>query len=234
MLGAPARADSGRYGGIGEPAHETARRWRLESEEFQVGNGTFTVVYVASARYIAAWGTWKPLIAVLTGLLVTGLTVGYFWISTGQMASVERRVADRWLELRERERYIRHLVDNTGDAIFLCDEQGKILDTNRRACESLGYRREQLLSMSLADVEAPVGTENPKPLLNPSAEYPRTFQTVHLRKDGTPFPVEVYVTSVGIGASGCCCPSCGTSRTASKRKGFYQTTNSLWPTWRSS
>jgi PAS domain S-box-containing protein len=158
------------------------------------------VVYVASARYIAAWGTWKPLIAVLTGLLVTGLAVGYFWISTGQMASVERRVADRWLELRERERYIRHLVDNTGDAIFLCDEQGKILDTNRRACESLGYRREQLLSMSLADVEAPVGTENPKPLLNPSAEYPRTFQTVHLRKDGTPFPVEVYVTSVGIGA----------------------------------
>ena len=137
---------------------------------------------------------------MLTGLLVTGLAVGYFWTSTGQMASVERRVADRWLELRERERYIRHLVDNTSDAIFLCDEQGKILDINRCACESLGYRREQLLAMSLADVEVPVGTENPGPLLNPSAEYPRTFQTVHLRKDGTPFPVRVHVMSVGISA----------------------------------
>ncbi len=136
---------------------------------------------------------------MLTGLLITGLVVGYFRQLTGQMANVERQVADRWLELRERERYIRHLVDNTSDAIFLCDEQGKILDVNQRACESLGYRRGQLLSMSLADVEVPVGTEDPGPLLKRSAdEYPRTSQTVYLRKNGTTFPVEIRMTSVGI------------------------------------
>ena len=54
--------------------------------------------------------------------------------------------------------------------------------------------------MSLADVEVPVGNEDSGPILNRSTdEAPRTFQTVHLRKDGTTFPVEVHVTSVGIG-----------------------------------
>jgi PAS domain S-box-containing protein len=114
------------------------------------------------------------------------------------MANVERRVADRWLELREREQYIRHLVDNTGEAIFLCDEQGKVLDINRRACESLGYRREQLLLMSLADVETPAAAEDPGPSPGcPVEGYPQVFEAVHRRQDGTTFPVEVHVTKVG-------------------------------------
>ncbi len=136
------------------------------------------------------------------GLFITGLVVGYFWLLTGRMASVERQVADRWLELRERERYIRHLVDNTGDAIFLCDEQGTILDINRRACDSLGYSREKLLSMTIADVELPADAEDAEPL---SETFGRRVpadlsSSVHRRKDGTTFPVEVHMTSVGIGA----------------------------------
>jgi PAS domain S-box-containing protein len=173
----------------------------LLSENFEVGDANFTVVFVAPARYLAESGTRKPLVASLTGLLITGLVVGYFWLLTGRMASVERQVADRWLELRERERYIRHLVDNTGDAIFLCEQQGKILDINQRACDSLGYSREELLLMTTADVELPVVAEDPGPLGKRSAEeYPRTFESVYQRKDGTTFPVEVHLTSVGSSA----------------------------------
>ncbi len=170
----------------------------LVSEKFEVGDANFTVVFVAPAHRLTELGTWKPAIASLTGLLLTGLVVGYFWLLTGRMASVERQVADRWLELRERERYIRHLVDNTGDAIFLCDQQGRILDLNKRACDSLGYSREELLSMTTADVEFSATAEDPGPPVKPAAEeYPRTFESVYHRKDGTTFPVEVHLTSVG-------------------------------------
>ena len=159
-------------------------------------------MYVATAGYLANLaGTRKPLVATLTGLLITGLVVGYFWLLTGRMASVERQVAYRWLELRERERYIRHLVDNTGDAIFLCNKQGKILDINECACNSLGYSRAELLSMTVADVELPAVAADPEPLAKRLAEeYPRRYESIHLRKDGTTFPVEVRMTSVGIGA----------------------------------
>ena len=204
------------------------------SEELDVANMNFKVVYVATARYLAEFGTWKPVIASLMGLFITGAVVGYFWLLTGRMASVERRVADRWLELRERERYIRHLVDNTGDAIFLCDEQGTILDINQRACESLGYSREKLLSMTMADVELPVDAENAEPLAGRPAEgYPETFERVYLRNDGTTFPVEVHMTSVGIGRSGCCWPSCETSRIANWRKRPGRKGNNVPPTWSS-
>jgi PAS domain S-box-containing protein len=170
----------------------------LVSEEFKVGNANFRVVFVAPARYLADYGTWKPALASLIGLLITGLVVGYFWLLTGQMASVEHRVAERWLELRERELYIRHLIDNTSDAIFLRDEQGKILDVNKRACDSLGYSRGELLSMTVADVEFQAVAGDPGPPVKRSAEgYPRTYESVHRRKDGTTFPVEIHVTSVG-------------------------------------
>ena len=148
------------------------------------------MVYVATAGYLANLaGSRKPLVATLTGLLITGLVVGYFWLLTGRMASVERQVASRWLELRERERYIRHLVDNTGDAIFLCNKQGKILDINKRPCDSLGYSREELLSMTVADVEVPAAAGDPEPLAKRLAEeYPRRYESIHLRKDRATFP----------------------------------------------
>jgi PAS domain S-box-containing protein len=172
----------------------------VESEEFEVGSANFKVQYIASAGLAGTWGSWKPTVASLTGLLVTGLAVGYFWLLTGRMAAVERLVADRWLELRERERYIRHLVDNTGDAIFLCDQRGAILDVNRRACESLGYQREELLSMTVADVELPAKADDSQPSLKVvTGDYAQNFEAVHLRKDGTKFPVEVHTTSVGVG-----------------------------------
>ncbi len=100
-------------------------------------------------------GTWKPVIASLTGLLITGLLVGYLWLLTGRTARVEQVVAQRWRDLRESQHYIRRLIDNTGDAFFLHDEQGKILDVNKHACDVLGYCREELLSMTIADVEGP-------------------------------------------------------------------------------
>ena len=44
------------------------------------------------------------------------------------------------------------------------------------------------------------GPDDPRPLPKPTADdRPQDFEAVHLRKDGTRFPVEVHVTSVGIG-----------------------------------
>jgi PAS domain S-box-containing protein len=93
--------------------------------------------------------------------------------------------------LRESERRFRTLVDHAADAFFLHDEQGRILDVNRQACESLGYAREELLGMTSFDFT---------PDLTPTAVEERvrkllagetlTFEDRQRRKDGTIFPVE--------------------------------------------
>jgi PAS domain S-box-containing protein len=139
--------------------------------------------------------TWEPTTVLLAGLLVTGFLVGYLLLLTGRTARVEQLVAERTRELQESEQRFRRLVDNAADAFVLMTNEGKILDVSKRTCESLGYTREEMLSMTLADIDGNYGSAD-YPRFNDlkPEEYPVSFEGAHRRKDGTTFPVEVHVT----------------------------------------
>ena len=96
--------------------------------------------------------------------------------------------------LKESERRFRHLVEQAADAMFVYDLEGRFVDVNRQACESLGYTREELLAMSVPDVEIGYAREGLHELWTRtgSGEY-RTLERIHRRKDGTTFPVEVRI-----------------------------------------
>jgi PAS domain S-box-containing protein len=103
--------------------------------------------------------------------------------------------------LHESEKRFRLLVEQAGDAFFIHDYSGKILDVNLRACETLGYSRQELLKMEISDVDLEIQKEKHRhrfwePL--PSGEY-ITFEGVHRRKDGTTFPVEIRLGRVDLG-----------------------------------
>ena len=61
----------------------------------------------------------------------------------------ELRQAER--ELRASEVRFRTVVDHASDAFFLYNEDATVLDVNRQACESLGYRRDELIGMTAFD-----------------------------------------------------------------------------------
>lgn len=97
-------------------------------------------------------------------------------------------------ELRGSEARFRTFVDHATDAFFLHDEQGIILDVNRQACEGLGYSREELIGMHPRNFD--VGMD--AAALDQVAEQVRsgetiTFETLHRRKNGDVFPVEIRV-----------------------------------------
>ncbi|HET7270803.1 MAG TPA: PAS domain S-box protein, partial [Rubrobacter sp.] len=104
----------------------------------------------------------------------------------------EREKAEKALG-RSEDRF-RRLVEQAADAIFVHDLEGKIVDVNRQACESLGYSRDELLTMSVSDVEADYVPGSLKKLWEQiTSGPPRTLEGNHRRKDGTTFPVEVRV-----------------------------------------
>jgi PAS domain S-box-containing protein len=108
----------------------------------------------------------------------------------------ERRQAEA--ALRKSEGRFRLLLEQAVDAFFLHDEHGKLLDVNRRACESLGYSREELLKMSVSDVTS-LSEEEVKSVWSQL----QTASTVTINdyqrcKDGTRVPVEIRVGSVEI------------------------------------
>ena len=96
--------------------------------------------------------------------------------------------------LAQSEIRFRLLVEQAGDAIFVHDLEGRFVDVNRQACESLGYTREELLGMSVGEVEIEFD-EGSLDRLWRQVFYggPRTLEGTHRRKDGTTFPVEVRV-----------------------------------------
>ena len=56
-------------------------------------------------------------------------------------------------ELRASEARFRTFVDRATDAFFLLDDEGNVIDVNRRACEGLGYSREELIKMHPRDID---------------------------------------------------------------------------------
>jgi PAS domain S-box-containing protein len=104
----------------------------------------------------------------------------------------ERRQAEESLRL------FRKLIDESNDAFAVVDpETLRFLDVNERACRDLGYTRDELLSRSVPDID-PTADEFVLTRLRTELEVSGClrFETVHRRKDGSTFPVEINVTRV--------------------------------------
>src|SRR5271163_4202736 len=102
----------------------------------------------------------------------------------------ERKRAEE--ELRASEARFRTFVDHATDTFMLHGEDGTILDVNRRACESLGYSRDELIGMAPADFDPDADRTFHNDIWRRlGAGEIFTFERRHRRKDGTEFPVEV-------------------------------------------
>src|SRR5215469_3751735 len=103
----------------------------------------------------------------------------------------ERKRAEE--EMRAAETRFRTFVDHATDALFVhSSDQGRVVDVNQRACESLGYTREELIGMKPSDFDCrvdPAFEQRVRERLE--AGEVCTFEASHRRKDGTVFPVEV-------------------------------------------
>jgi PAS domain S-box-containing protein len=104
----------------------------------------------------------------------------------------DRRRAEE--ELRASEARFRTFVDHATDGLFLHDEHAVVFDVNRQACESMGYSRDELIGKHPRDFDAGLDAASVAQLgKRVGAGETVTFETLHRRKDGSVFPVEVRV-----------------------------------------
>jgi PAS domain S-box-containing protein len=108
----------------------------------------------------------------------------------------KRKRAER--ALVESEQRFRLLMEHAADAFFLIDTEGRLVDVNESACTSLGYTREELLTMSVPDLGVP-REEVEKVLKEFTPDEPLTREGIQRRKDGTSFPVEVRIGAFEVG-----------------------------------
>ncbi len=91
-------------------------------------------------------------------------------------------------------------MENAFDEIYWLDTQGNIRYVNNKACQTLGYTREELIQLSIPDLDPDFPMEhwqsNWEALKRDKSQL---FETRHRRKDGSIIPVEVSANHVKLG-----------------------------------
>jgi diguanylate cyclase (GGDEF)-like protein/PAS domain S-box-containing protein len=84
------------------------------------------------------------------------------------------------------------VIDHVSEAVFLIGPDAHILDVNAAACKSLGYIRDELLQMSVCDIDPIYTCEQwPRSWQEFKAQGSVTFESLHQTRDGKQFPVEI-------------------------------------------
>ena len=100
-----------------------------------------------------------------------------------------RDITENWKikeQIAESEEKFRTITENSADAIFIADKEGKYIYVNKKGVDLLGYSKEEILTFTIADI-------SPK---NRLAEYVQIFQQLFtkgssyseielVRKDGS-------------------------------------------------
>ncbi|MCA9037409.1 MAG: PAS domain S-box protein [Planctomycetaceae bacterium] len=92
-------------------------------------------------------------------------------------------------------------VDHAGDSVFWLNRAGQVLYVNEAACISRGYLREELLRMTVFDLDMDRGGEFAQWAIHFEDIKNRgsvTLETRHRAKDGRVFPVEVNANYVDV------------------------------------
>jgi PAS domain S-box-containing protein len=107
------------------------------------------------------------------------------------------RLRDLLLQLNGELQKFKFLSDNASDAHHLLDPEARFLYVNKVACERLGYSEQELLKLSLPDIDLLYSKERVQELFERSkTERVPPFEAIHRRKDGSTFPVEINIMPV--------------------------------------
>jgi diguanylate cyclase (GGDEF)-like protein/PAS domain S-box-containing protein len=125
--------------------------------------------------------------------------------ATDIIVSVARDVTER-LKAQEDLVRFRAALETSADLIFLIDLQTlRYIDANETACHMLGYRREDLIGMSLLQVNANVSEQDLRAkfqetvALGPDRVVTESEGRSVRRKDGSTFPIEIARRYLRIG-----------------------------------
>ncbi len=123
----------------------------------------------------------------------------YHWIEWRAFPSGQRiyAVARDITERKQNEQNIalmRFALDNVHEAAYLTDENARFLYVNEESCRILGYTRDELLTLTVADI-APdqPSTSWPDHWRLMQTQRSLTFESSHKTGDGHTFPVEISV-----------------------------------------
>ncbi len=137
--------------------------------------------------------------AIITAIVSILLLLGFIYYFTTdriyrfftELQKSRKKLDSVSKALEESEERYRKLFDSTGDDIFVTDINENIVEVNNAACETLGYKREELLNMKITDIKTDKYKENVsenRRIIFEKGSY--NFESEHITKSGEVMQVE--------------------------------------------
>ncbi|MCO8268048.1 PAS domain S-box protein [Haloferax sp. AB510] len=109
--------------------------------------------------------------------------------------AVSRDITDRQereQKLKRAREEFQELIDGMNDTVWVLGLDDQIHAVNETAVELLGYSRDELLSMTVHDIDAGLSDDEISALISQMpTDGTQVFETVHRAKDGREIPVEI-------------------------------------------
>jgi PAS domain S-box-containing protein len=141
---------------------------------------------------------WVMLVLVGSLLAAAAAGVGLVW-----RAQRERDFRDRY-EAEQERAWLHDVVARSLNEVYVFDpETLRFRFVNLGACRNIGFTQEELAGRTPLDIKPEFTAETFRAMLEPlrGAERPtHAFETLHRRKDGSKYPVEVHLQLVDSGA----------------------------------
>lgn len=133
-----------------------------------------------------------------SGSLDKWYSVSAYCPQPGQFATIFTDITQnrRLMEtLREREHFLRTILETTRDGFWTIESDGCLNHINQAYCRMSGYSESELRQMTMLDLEANESTETTasrlKNIVESGSDY---FESIHRRKDGSLFHVEMSIS----------------------------------------
>ncbi len=139
---------------------------------------------------------WFAIILVGTLILAAGMSAGFLW--RHKTAQFCQKQYETELERQALIQHYDYMSKYANDIILLTDHEWKIVEANDSAVQSYGYARDELLQLNIRKLRS---TETPlldQFMKQVEDQIGMVFETMHRRKDGTTFPVEISIRAIEV------------------------------------
>ncbi|MFT6121895.1 MAG: diguanylate cyclase (GGDEF)-like protein/PAS domain S-box-containing protein [Oleiphilaceae bacterium] len=106
--------------------------------------------------------------------------------------------------LAEKEAYFRAVMEQSGEALILADLEGHIIDVNAEACRSMAYDNDELINLTIADIDANASQGAVVTWMQALKEgVPVSIDSRFRRKDSLVYPVEIRCNLLTLNGEKC-------------------------------